>query len=212
MVAMLLALALGAQNTQDTYGKTNEQILAMGYDAWSDFYTAKAGVSTAGMSNSAGLYADALMARNDRLMKRLKTAERTRLVRLRAAMLDFKNEATGIGTSLTGGGTMWGPIAAGMQVDTETALYRVIAGLTSKTPSRVVSDVTKILAQLKGDVAKAGLTDHWPKVAKDSLAGTEKAFGRIVVQAKGMPRRDSDTILEFCRKILTDVRGTSQPN
>ncbi|RYG34165.1 hypothetical protein EON81_16280 [bacterium] len=211
MIAILAAIALMGQNTKDTYGKTNEQILAMGYNAWSDFYNAKAGVSTIAMSNAAGLYGDALMARNDRLMKRLKPTESARFKRLRTSMLDFKNEAIGMGVSLTGGGTMWNPIAAGMQVDTETALYRVLAGLTSKAPRRVVSDVTKVMAQLKGDLGKAKLDMNWPKVAKDSIAGTDKAFDSIVKEAKGLPRRDSDTILEFCRKILVDIRETATP-
>lgn len=209
LVATTLATA---QNLQDTLGKTNGQILTMGHDAWYKFYTGKQGDSTAAMSSAEGLYADALMARNKNLMARLKPTEKARFIRLQKNLQEFTNNAIGAGTCLTGGGTMWNPIGASMVADSETALYRVLAGQNGKAPSRVVSQAAIQIAALKADLAKAKLDMNWPQVAKESLAGIDAAFKAIVADAKTLSRKDSDVLLDFCITTIKDTRETAGPS
>jgi len=44
LLCILITVSMAqAQDIKETYGKTNSQILAMGYDKWYDYYTSKAG-------------------------------------------------------------------------------------------------------------------------------------------------------------------------
>ncbi|CAN5671775.1 hypothetical protein BH11ARM2_BH11ARM2_01010 [soil metagenome] len=207
-----LSVALAqAQNLQETHGKTHAQMLGMGYEAWTKFYIGKEGESTVGMTNAAGLYADALNARNRRLMARLKLTEKVRFTRIHKDLNDFTVNATSLGACLTGGGTMWNPIGADMMVRSETALYQLLAGLTSKAPARVVSDVTKEIAALTANVARTKPEGNWVAVARDSATDLNKAFAGIVANAKTLPRKDSDLLLQFCLQTIKDVRETGSP-
>ncbi|HWA83628.1 MAG TPA: hypothetical protein VG820_09355, partial [Fimbriimonadaceae bacterium] len=55
LLLLLSALAV-AQDQPDMHGKTDAQILRMGMEKWSEFYTSKEGTSTASMTEAADIY------------------------------------------------------------------------------------------------------------------------------------------------------------
>ena len=197
-----LALAVLAQDRTETLGKSNAQILAMGRTRWHDAFVGKEGGSTMGEAGAESLYGDALAWRNDRLLKGRKSP-------LRAHLQSFKNDAAGAGEAITGGGTMWNIVAASLYADAEETLHRVLTH-TGRAPRRVVSDVDRGLGRLSR--ALAAIKE--PKDRKrgaEAMADLQRDFRAVVAEARRLPRRDSDTVLEFCRKTLDGVASQSAP-
>ena len=202
---MMLALAFvfsQAQVPADTYGKSELEILRMGQKAWYQFYTAKSGESTYGMSNALGIYADVAAKRNDRLLTDPKTQHRAQLKLLRALITTFGNQVVELGRHLSGGGTMWGPIANGSYADAQDTIYALIHPQGQpRATSTVVSDVTKqfaiVPATIKGasDVMKPA--DQ--KQAMADLAEAKTTYLKIVKIAAQFDRPSSDRILSYCK-------------
>lgn len=200
MLPLLVILAL--QNREDTLGRSNAQILAMGRKRWYAFFTGKQGESTMAMAGAEGLYADALASRTDRLLKGRKSA-------LRADLRDFSNDAQGVGAAITGGGTMWNITAAGLYADTEEAFYAVLVH-SGHAPRRVVSDVVKAMRPLRKGL---DAVDD-PKYRKEGAAALTRLVAdlkRVVADAKPLARRDLDTVLEFCRSTVAGVAEQADP-
>src|SRR6187549_2455934 len=112
---LLLALAamaapLRAEEGPRKFGKSNAQILAMGFDKWMDFQGARAGMSTAGMSEGMSAYRDALRWRNDRLAAKASPALRKRVADLRPLLVDYTGDLMEVGSYMSGGGTIWSNI------------------------------------------------------------------------------------------------------
>ena len=213
LIALALAfLAIGvqAQDTKDTYGKTNAQILAMGRDRWYTFYTSKAGDSTAAMSSAYGFYYDAATARNDALIAKAGERKAT-ATKLRKLLTDYCNEALGLGENNTGGGTMWNPISGSCMGDEEDVVY---AYLVKKGPSAkkiVVSTVTKKLDSLGALIEKThkdpSATYFKYEDAKESLKKMRSDFADLTALAKSFARADSDRVLRFCLEMATTAVG-----
>jgi hypothetical protein len=207
-VAAVAAMATSAvaQDRKETFGKSNEQILSMGFDAWYKFYTAKEGHSNFGMAQAPGLYADALAARNDRLLRRQSSARRRQVTELRTLFKAFGNRAIEAGSSTTGGGTMWNPVSSSFYKDVEETIYGLVGPRRPRTPSRVVSDVTREIEQQRqlmerqfrsNDIEPAGRTR-----GREAMADLNRTYRSIVTRAQGLPRRDSDLVLNFCLGIV----------
>jgi len=217
-VALLLVLAaLGAaQDLKDTYGKTNAQILAMGYDKWYAFYTkADGGESTASMSHAAYTYSEALAWRNDKLIAKLPKQGQTKVKSLRDLLHKFDEKILQTGMALTGGGTMWHIIGADAQVNLEEALYGVLGGKVKAAPAMVVSKATKALDGLTKAVAATKDSDYFGEFKKtDTLKLCEDAkdiLKQIVAIAAGLDRKGSDHVLNFCYQQI-DEATQQNPN
>ena len=193
---ILAFLVVLAQDKTDTYGKTNAQILAMGRSRWVDFYTSesRAGQSTAGMAGAEGFYGEALAWRNDRLGK-------ARIGRLRSLLQDTKNDAVGVGSAITGGGTMWNIIASGLYSDAEETLYAVLTK-TGKAPRRKVSDVEKALVRLRTEFRKAQSEPEMMKMGRECLVRLRRDLDGVIVEATRQPRKGSDALLDFCVRAM----------
>lgn len=201
---MLLPLAVALLLTQDktdTFGKTNAQILAMGRSGWYRFYTAdsRGGDSNVGIVDAERLYGDALAWRNDRLGK-------ARISRLRKLLLDAKNDAVATGTAITGGGTIWSIVSAGLYADAEETLYAVLTK-GGKIPPRKVSDVEKAYAKLKAGLTRGepGVTSE--KDARAALARLRRDLDGAIAEAARLPRRGSDAVLDFCIRAIEAGQG-----
>jgi hypothetical protein len=201
-----MATSAVAQDRKDTFGKSNDQILSMGFDAWFKFYTTKEGNSNFGMAQASGLYADALAARNDRLLRGLPSARRRQITELRALFKAFVNHAVEAGSATTGGGTMWNPVSTGLHKDAEEAVYGLLARRRPRTPSRVVSDVTRELEKQRqlmerqmrsNDIEAAGRTQ-----GREAMDDLNRTYRSIVTRAKGLSRAESDLVLNFCLGTL----------
>ena len=203
---MILSCALALvllQQDEPPFGKTNAQILAMGRTRWYDFATKReGGESTAGMTGAMGSYGDALAWRNDRI------APKARVVRLRKLLQDTKNDAIAVGSAITGGGTMWNIISANLYADAEETLYAVLTK-TGKAPARRVSDVTKALAGLSTALAATKKESWYKPEGGQYLAALRKDVAAVAAEAKKLPRRESDAMLDFAKQAVEagDVRG-----
>ncbi len=197
VLASAVFLILLAQDKTATYGKSNAQILAMGRSRWYDFYTTKGGgESTASMSSAEALYGEALAWRNDKFGK-------ARIGRLRRLLQDTKSDAVSVGSAITGGGTMWNVIGAGLYADAEQTLYAILSK-TGNAPKRRVSDVEKSYTRLRAAFRKSG-SGTLPEFRKDgpaALVRLRRDLDGVIAEATRQPRKGSDALLDFCIKSM----------
>jgi hypothetical protein len=202
--------ACAAQDLKDTYGKTNTQILAMGYDKWYAFYTEKAGETTQGMAGANYRYATAIEWRNKGLLSNLPAIRRKSYERLAKAMDDFGTSVIHVERVLNGGGTLFQITFSSNAIDLQQTLYGLLVGKVKPAPPRVVSDVRKELTALEASFQKAP-ADTWKYEYKreDTAKYVKKAkdsFNQILSEAKALTRKQSDLILEYCRSAIVDSR------
>lgn len=209
LIALVASLCHG-QDLKETHGKTNAQILAMGYDKWYGFYTRIEGESTLGMSSAAILYAGALAWRNDEIIAKQGPVKQSQSKRLRELFDKFSDDMNDVGRALTGGGTIWTTIGASAQVDVEETLYALLGGRMKAAPALFTSKVNKELDLLGKDV-DAMDESLVPAGFKKSdviaqVAHAKDLFKEIVKFAKYRSRADSDRILSFCLGRVKDAR------
>jgi len=210
LVAALAVCSFG-QDLKDTHGKTNAQILAMGFDKWYSYYTkADGGESTASMSMASYTYSTALAWRNDRLIGKLPKAGQAKMKALRAQLVTFNEKMLQAGESLTGGGTIWHIIGASAGVSLEETLYGLLGGKEKPAPAMVVSKVTKALDALDKEVANAKDSDFYEPFKKSEtvklVADARAVLKKIVASAVLFDRKGSDRILSFCHDRIGDAR------
>jgi len=206
-----LVAALGsAQDLKETHGKTNAQIIAMGYDKWYGFYTKLEGESTMGMSSAAVLYASALAWQNDGIIAKQAPVKQSQSKKLRELFGKFADDMANLGKTFTGGGTMWTVIGAGFQVDVEETLYALLGGHAKAAPHLVVSKVDKELESVRKELVGMGDKDFYGVYTRDeamkSLSDAKQVYQELVKFAKYRSRADSDRILGFCLDRVNDAR------
>jgi hypothetical protein len=210
MVATVL-LALLTQDSVDTFGKTETEILKMGSKAWYAFYTGKSGESTYAMSSAYGIYGDIAAKRNERLLKDPKTPRRDLIKGLSPLLVRFSTLMVEVGEGLTGGGTMWGPIGNSAYADTQDTIFELIRpkGLAKGVKT---SDVTKLLAGVSGLLKDADgyLTNEQKNQVIRSTVLAKLTFKKIVYLATKTDRPTSDCILRFC-KSQAELMNISKP-
>lgn len=200
LLLFLLTSIAVAQPSVDTYGKTEAQILQMGQEKWFEFYTSKAGESTAGMADAYRIYGGVAAKRNDRIMK--SSPNKSKLQKLRKLLDDFSEQTLELCSNINGGGTMYIPMYAQYGADAEDTLYAILAGKGRDEGSYVVSDVK---AKMDALFAKARQTETDKEAsyfraaeAHKSITALRNTFKEIVSVAKKMSRRDSDLVLGYC--------------
>lgn len=208
----IYAAAQGDVDFNSTFGKTEEQILAMGEDKWDKFYSSKAGDSTAAMVGMNGIYGEAMLHRNQKLAKKVSPAAQTRVEKLRKLMGDFADNSIGLGSNFTGGGTIWSPISAESEVDCETVIYAILGGEAKKPKHEVVSSVTKQLDALKAIMMKDKDDKEDASYfkfgdAKVSLNKMHEDFTQILAVAQTLDRANSDRVLGFCLQYANLAKG-----
>ena len=116
MHALALALVLmrpgAALAQEETFGKSEAQILAMGENKWDAFYMAKAGQSTAAMVAMSSIYGAAMEHRNDQLAKHAPKSVQLKITSFRRQLNNFAGAAIDIGYNLSGGGTLWSQVSS----------------------------------------------------------------------------------------------------
>ncbi|HTQ11426.1 MAG TPA: hypothetical protein VMI31_15280 [Fimbriimonadaceae bacterium] len=206
-LVLLLLFSAGfasAQDTHDTHGKTEAQILSMGADKWMSFFTSKEGDSTASMTEAAGIYSEVAQKRGDRLLRGIAdSSRRIRLTRLRGLLDTFAVASVDAGYCESEGGTMFNTMWASAPGQVEDLLYSLITHTGPKAKPMVVSRVRKQLEKIRKDIQSMHNDDPGGKLFKygDALAALRKlnqSFDGIVAIARTMSRADSDRILGFC--------------
>ena len=200
---------------EDTYGKSHADILRMGRGKWSDYYTAKAGSSTLAMCDAESIYGTCLKERNDGRIKRLPAAWRNRYDRLRKLSADFGEAVVEVGMALTGGGTIWHPVEAGIPADVE----ETVALLLNPSRSRAASAATVVrrLRALRSDIkGHAKEIDQWggpsglnSQSALHNVALAESRYREILKLSSRFPVKSRSAIVAFCvrqTKHVSDMR------
>lgn len=193
MILPALAL-LAVQEGTETKDKSYAQILAMGRSKWHDFFVGRDAGATPAEAGAEGTYADALSWRTDRLRKPGTAA-------LRKAIHDVESDALGVGTAMSGGGTMWTIVGASLYADGEETLYAVLTKRT-RAPRRVVSDVDRAYAGLKTELAKAKPEGGFAARGAESLSDLRKDLDALVARAARRPRKESDALLDHALRAL----------
>lgn len=166
---MVLALILLQQwSKADCLGKTPEQVVKMGHQAFSDAYSVKYGSSTAAMCDAETLFGDALHITNNKLAKKLPASKRAWYDALRKGCRDLMSSAVDSGYALSGGGTIWAIIGAGVYPKTEEMIHD---SLTKKPlPGVRIRSLESRYAELD-QVIK----DHASEMTPESLSAAKKA-------------------------------------
>lgn len=164
---ILLAASLGAAQAPtraDLQGKTPAQVVAMGRDKWFTYFTGKVGDSTAAMSGAESLYGACLKISNDKVITRLPKEKREQIGRLRYQLNRFNDEVVRLGEILTGGGTMWNPVYAGILADNEEAVAVLIGKAkprkTGSSPEEAISFLDRYLDKVAPDIKEWGETEY----------------------------------------------------
>lgn len=198
---------------EDTFGKTEAQILTMGRAKWNEFTSSQpGGSSTAGMCMTEAAFGLALRRSNDRFIVKLAPARRKQIADLRQPMAKFNEACIMIGSTFSGGGTMWHPVHAGIQADVEEIVQAFVKRGSKPAPKRVASDISKeldklsvVLKQNQSELDDFKGSGFGFEVGMKALREARAEFAKIVAIAKGMPRAESDRLLQYCLDCLKVV-------
>lgn len=202
---------------EDLIGKSESQVLAMGYTKWMELHGKTHGESTAALSGGSMIYAQCLRNRNDALASKSAT-QKARIDKLRPLMKDFTDQVFHVGYYYSGGGTMWNIFWSGGRVTEEETLYAILTGKGPTVPARVVSDGTGKLDVLSASLTarKADIEMYESEVntyasAVDALKKARETYAKMMDVAKSLDRKSSDRLIEFCisrTRIPLEVGGT----
>lgn len=195
---MAVAQAMSEFTDEDRLGLKVTQLLEMGRDAWVDYHAERRGQSTAAMAAAEAIYADALRVRNAQNLAKASPAVRSRVGQLRPLLRNFANRLIEAQRALTGGGTMWVNIEAGVATSLEEVVDAVLRPTTYRAspggpkvlnPASVEDGLAKIAAVLRRERKDVDLmapsSGMNAEQALASVAAARREFRRIVPLAKG---------------------------
>jgi hypothetical protein len=127
VTGLVLLTLLAQQEDPDWLGRTAEQVAAMGRERFFEEFTRQHGESTMAMAGAEAAYGLAVFDVNEKALAQ-RPARRTFFAELRIETTAARNAAVDCARSLTGGGTMWTPVSAGVQADVETLVRDLLSG------------------------------------------------------------------------------------
>lgn len=206
----LAASVAVCQDLKETYGKTNAQILSMGYDKWYAFFTGKEGEHTQGMARSGYFYADALAWRNRGLLARQPSASRSRLIKTEKALKSFGSSVIEVQRALSGGGTLWQLTRSSDAVDVQETVYALLGGKSKAAKRMMVSMAKKELDALAKDLSSSPEStwqfEFTKSAAQKDLKMATASFNELVSLAKGLSRSNSDHVLGYCLRVMSNAQ------
>lgn len=196
----------------DLQGKSPSQVVAMGREKWFEFFTSKVGDSTAAMSGAESLYGACLKIANDKAIVKLPKEKRDQLGKLRYQLNRFNDEAIRLGEILSGGGTMWNPVFAGILADNEEAVAVLIGRAkprkAASTPEEAISFLDRYLDKVAPDIREWGETEY-RSVAKGKakVAILKSTLKELEVTAAKIHPKGKEWIRHEAAKTVTSVQG-----
>ncbi len=175
LVAMAVGFYAIQWNRRAYLGKSPEQIVAMGRDKWFAAYTKKYGEHTRGMCDAETTYGDALKNLNDRALKRVSTERRQFLETARYHCKQIALKGHEVGYAITGGGTMWHPIFAGVHPNVEELIAESI--INKPMPMFKMMSIEARIAEMDETAKKA-----FPNMTEESIGEFKKAFNEFRYQ------------------------------
>jgi hypothetical protein len=210
----LCCLSSSQQYTQeDRFGKSVDQVLAMGHNKWFDWYTdsKRGGYSTAGMSQADQIYAECLgIKTKERLVKASpKDRDFVNLLdeRLRSVLIG----CVSAGRILTGGGTMWINIGASAEVERQEVLHEIAFG--SKSAPKASQDMfwkaynvaIGELAKNKADIESYKSAEGGYQEAVNQMSDVKNAVALLVPELQKRPDADRRRVLAYCTRMVKMV-------
>lgn len=196
----------------DLEGKTPDQVVAMGREKWFSYFTGRVGDSTAAMSGAERLYGDCLKHSNDKVIVKMPKEKRDLIGRLRVQLYRFNDEAVRLGEILTGGGTMWNPVFAGLQADCEEAV-RVFIGKSkprkiSVEPEEAISFLDRYLDKVADDIRAWGETEYRSVAkAKSKVVLLRKTLKDLEETAAKLHPKGREWIRAEAARMATSVQS-----
>lgn len=197
---------------KDLQGKTPEQVVQMGRAKWFTYFTGKVGDSTAAMSGAERLYGDCLKFVNDKTIVKLPKAKRDQIGRLRQQMDFFHSDLIYLGDMLSGGGTMWNPVYAGILADCEETVA-VFIGRSKpfkhgSTPEAAINLLDRYLDANAEDMRAWGETEYRSvKLAKMKIATLRSTQLKLEATAQSINPKGKEWIRASLAKAATGVQS-----
>ncbi|ARU40595.1 hypothetical protein CCB80_05345 [Armatimonadetes bacterium Uphvl-Ar1] len=185
---LLFSLALAFDeptkiDMEESYGRTPEQIVGMGWEKWYDFYIGKTGSETTMSMNFASmLYGDSLYIINSGLLRKVDSGRRQVISALRRPMFDYKQACVQVGYTRTGGGTMWSLFSSGVRMSAEEVIGKLIDRKPdgrSATQSEVRAVWDEIQLKVESEHAMISQSSSMTGVSYDELLQTVRSGRRM---------------------------------
>lgn len=218
LTALVIAATLGGGQqftSEDRYGKTIDEVIAMGHTKWHDWYTdeSRGGGSTAGESFAEMIYADCLKFKNESWLKLVRSPTAALLVSIdplfEAALID----AVEAGKALTGGGTMWNIIGASAQVSRQETVRDLIwppnTGVSASQDSvwkawrKALETIRKHKSDIEASSMGGGTTYE---DAVKSLYKLNDNFSSVVTSIRGQKPVFKGRVFAFYKEMVDMVR------
>lgn len=220
LLVALLVMAVPFATAQefsdsDRYGKTCPDVLAMGHEAWVEWFTdaSRGTQSTAGMAAAERIYSECMKERTKVRLAGMPEAETEAFRSLEASLETMLKECVTAGYGLTGGGTMWIPMTDAAGVGVQEALWDVLNPdlIVKKVAEqdavwnewkRAAKSVKKNASDIDGMADISG-TDS--KKALASLDTVSKEFAKVVQSVLSKPAKVKKRVFYQCRRMLEMV-------
>lgn len=220
MFASFLCVLLLPQDysDQDRFGKTVDQVLAMGQDKWHAYYTdeSRGGGSTAGESFAQMIYADCLKVKNQAHFRVARDSKTALVLSIDPAFERTVSNCVTAGEALTGGGTMWHIISAGAQVERQLTIRDLIwpkkesPRATQATAWKEYSTAYKEVADSQSDIES--YSDRGKEAFRDAvtaLLAVKSDLSRTAYEVRGMSGSFKGRVFAFYVDQLRMVRTGS---
>lgn len=214
LAAATLALLLTQDYTdQDRFGKTREQVLAMGRTKWHEWYTheSRGGMSTVGETFAEMIYADAVGKQNKDLLMVAKGPRIAIIIELDQGFGRTIDNCTAAGMTLTGGGTMWRPISAGAEATRQETVHDLLwpkEKQPAATQAQVWKSWTRALKNItdnKSDIESYANGDFTYDKAVKNLYTVNGDFNAAVIKIKDQDAKSKARIFAFYDDMLRMV-------
>ena len=198
---------------QDRFGKTPEQVLAMGRTKWHEWYTheSRGGMSTTGETFAEMIYADAVGKENKELLMVAKGPRIAIIIELDQGFGRTIDNCTSAGMALTGGGTMWRPISAGAEATRQETVHDLIWPKDKQpaaTQAQVWKSWTKALKSVKdnkSDIESYSISDLSYDKAVKNLYTVNSDFNAAVTRIKDQDAKSKARVFAFYDDMLKMV-------
>lgn len=150
LAALAVPIADQKFDPAENYGKSADQVVAMGFQKWYDFFIDKAeGETTLSMSAASYSFGCALFDVNDKRLKSL-PAKRAQLINsMRPHMIKFREQGVMVGMGLSGGGSLWTLVGAATLMKVEETVAYLIKHDEKKPKSRTQAEVWTLLSKIE---------------------------------------------------------------
>ena len=191
LVAMAVGFYAIQWNRRAYLGKSPEQIVAMGRDKWFAAYTKKYGEHTRGMCDAETTFGDALKNLNDRALKRVPASRRAFLESARYHCKQIALRGHEVGYVMTGKGTLWHPIFAGIYPNVEELIAESIVNkpmpmIKMKSIESRFEEMDATFKTASGDMTEESITEF--KKALNEFKYQESVSHKFVESAPEFDR------------------------